>query len=89
MGVLKISKKGVELKEQVLDNISGGWHIYYLLYILNGPGRGYHGIYNGYKVGETVKTEDKTLQEAERIGLNLKDRKRHGRRGYGHRSVVK
>ena len=41
------------------------------------------------KVGETVKTEDKTLQEAERIGLNLKDRKRHGRRGYGHRSVVK
>ncbi len=72
-----MGKKGAELQEQDLENVGGGWHIYHLPHSLNGPIRGFHIIYKGRKVGKTAQTEEEALQEAKRLGLDLKDKKTH------------
>lgn len=70
-----MGKKGVELQKQDLENVGGGWRIYHVKYCLDRSLRGYHIIYKGRKVGKTAQTEEEALQEAERLGLVLRNKR--------------
>ena len=70
------SRKGLEIADENLENVGGGWHIIHLNYSLNGPSARYHIIdSDGVKVGNTAYTLNDAYLEAARLGLRPEDEK--------------
>ena len=69
-------KKGLEMADENLENVGGGWWILYREHGMNGIGGGYHIIdRDGIKVGNTTYSLEDAYKEAERLGLRPEDEK--------------